>query len=171
MSITSFRGRAGRAAAPSRCRGSGRGPAKGGLPVCAGHWLGRPILIAHNAYDIGLMNGDTGLVLPGPEGLVFSMLAPGSGVDGLRLVPLSRLPGHTGALAMTVHKSQGSQFEQVAVVLSDADSPLQTRELVYTAITRSSGEVAWLGREDTLRLALARRAERASGLSPLLAVP
>jgi exodeoxyribonuclease V alpha subunit len=131
-----------------------------------GHWVGRPILITENAYDIGLMNGDVGIVLPLADGAaaVFPHETPGE----VRCVALSRLPPHEGALAMTVHKSQGSQFDHVALVLAGRDSPIQTRELVYTGVTRAKQRLSWLGELDELRIALARQVRRESGLPDLL---
>jgi exodeoxyribonuclease V alpha subunit len=131
-----------------------------------GHWIGRPILITDNAYDIGLMNGDVGIVLPLADGAaaVFPHETPGE----VRRVALSRLPPHEGALAMTVHKSQGSQFDHVALVLAGRDSPIQTRELVYTGVTRARQRLSWLGDLDELRIALARQVRRESGLPDLL---
>jgi exodeoxyribonuclease V alpha subunit len=131
-----------------------------------GHWVGRPILITENAYDIGLMNGDVGIVLPLADGAaaVFPHETPGE----VRCVALSRLPPHEGALAMTVHKSQGSQFDHVALVLAGRDSPIQTRELVYTGVTRARQRLSWLGDLDELRIALARQVRRESGLPDLL---
>jgi exodeoxyribonuclease V alpha subunit len=131
-----------------------------------GHWVGRPILITENAYDIGLMNGDVGIVLPLADGAaaVFPHETPGE----VRCVALSRLPPHEGALAMTVHKSQGSQFEHVALVLAGRDSPIQTRELIYTGVTRAKQRLSWLGDLDELRIALARQVRRESGLPDLL---
>jgi exodeoxyribonuclease V alpha subunit len=131
-----------------------------------GHWTGRPILITENAYDIGLMNGDVGIVLPLADGAaaVFPHETPGE----VRCVALSRLPPHEGALAMTVHKSQGSQFDHVALVLAGRDSPIQTRELVYTGVTRAKQRLSWLGELDELRIALARQVRRESGLPDLL---
>ncbi len=73
-----------------------------------------------------------------------------------------------GALAMTVHKSQGSQFGHVALVLTDGPSPLQSRELVYTAITRAQQQLTWVGTAPALHDALQRMVARASGLAPLL---
>lgn len=130
------------------------------------HWIGRPILVTENAYDLGLMNGDVGLVLPTPGGTaaVFPHERPGE----VRIVALSRLPPHQGALAMTVHKSQGSQFDRVALVLAGRRSPIQTRELVYTGVTRARQWMSWLGREDELRHALEHGVQRASGLGALL---
>lgn len=130
------------------------------------HWIGRPILVTENAYDVALMNGDVGLVLPTPRGL--AAVFPAEGEHEVRAVALSRLPAHEGALAMTVHKSQGSQFERVALVLAGRPSPIETRELIYTGITRAKNQLAWLGDEAELREALQRRVERASGLGAML---
>ena len=130
-------------------------------------WIGRPVLITENAYDLQLMNGDVGLIVPTLVGdrAVF----PGDQRGEVRTVALTRLPPHQGALVMTVHKSQGSQFDRVAVVLAGRTSTVQTRELIYTAITRAKKRVDWLGDEGELREALATPVARASGLEPLLA--
>jgi exodeoxyribonuclease V alpha subunit len=130
------------------------------------YWIGKPILITQNAYDVGLMNGDVGIILPRGEGsaAVFPGEAPGT----VRSVATARLPPHEGALAMTVHKSQGSQFERVALVLAGRSSPIQTRELVYTGVTRAKNQLAWLGDASELKDALDRRVTRESGLVPLL---
>lgn len=132
------------------------------------YWLGQPLLVTENAYDLDLMNGDVGLVLPGAHGLSAFFLRRQGPVTVTQEVPLARLPANTGALAMTVHKSQGSQFAHVALVLADRDSPIQTRELVYTGLTRASTRLDWLGSEAQLVSALARRVTRASGLEALL---
>jgi len=131
-----------------------------------GHWVGRPILVTENAYDVGLMNGDVGIVLPLADGAaaVFPHETPGE----VRRVALSRLPPHEGALVMTVHKSQGSQFDHVALVLAGRDSPIQTRELVYTGVTRAKQRLSWLGDIDELRRSLDREVRRESGLPELL---
>ncbi|MFN5009934.1 MAG: exodeoxyribonuclease V subunit alpha [Gammaproteobacteria bacterium] len=131
-----------------------------------GHWVGRPILITENAYDVGLMNGDVGIVLPLADGAaaVFPHETPGE----VRRVALSRLPPHEGALVMTVHKSQGSQFDHVALVLAGRDSPIQTRELVYTGVTRAKQRLSWLGDVEELRKALEREVRRESGLPELI---
>jgi len=139
-----------------------------GVDARGAHWLGRPILITENAYDVGLMNGDVGLVLPTQRGLEVAF--PSDRAGQVRTVPLARLPSHEGALAMTVHKSQGSQFDRVALVLAGRASPIQTRELVYTAITRAKQQLLWLGDEGELRAALVRRAERLTLLAERLAL-
>ncbi len=138
------------------------------LPRRHGFWLGQPVLVTENAYEVALMNGDIGLVLPTAAGLqaIFLRTQPDGGQT--QAVPLVRLPQTSGALAMTVHKSQGSQFARVALVLADRDSPIQTRELVYTGITRASERLDWLGTPERMAQALARRVSRASGLGELL---
>jgi exodeoxyribonuclease V alpha subunit len=129
-------------------------------------WVGRPILVTQNAYDVRLMNGDVGIVLPTEQGL--AAVFPGDDKTSVRAVATARLPPHEGALAMTVHKSQGSQFDRVALVLAGRLSPIQTRELVYTGVTRAKNQLAWLGAADELRDALTRAVTRESGLSALL---
>ena len=139
------------------------------LPAQGRHWLGEPVLVTRNDYDVELRNGDIGLVLPNADGrlgVVFPVEVEGK--RGVRYVPIERLPPHMGALAMTVHKSQGSQFQHVALVLAGRVSPIQTRELVYTGITRAKAKLDWLGAKDELEQALARPVRRASGLQELL---
>jgi exodeoxyribonuclease V alpha subunit len=148
---------------------SGLGPeAPVRLPARGEQWLGRPVLVTQNAYEVGLMNGDIGLILPTERGLEAVFPVSEQGRPAARGVALARLPEHVGAFAMTVHKSQGSQFSRVAVVLAGRDSPIQTRELVYTAITRTRERLDWLGGAEELQRALRRRVARASGLGDLL---
>ncbi len=130
------------------------------------HWIGRPVLVTENAYDVRLLNGDVGLVLPTATGV--AVVFPGERAGEVREVAPSRLPPHEGALAMTVHKAQGSQFDRVALVLAGRDSPIQTRELVYTGVTRAKDQLAWLGRREELARALGQTVVRASGLAELL---
>jgi exodeoxyribonuclease V alpha subunit len=140
------------------------------LPARGDHFLGRPLMVTENAYDVGLMNGDVGLILPDRQGHLEAVFlrSSSSSSDPLMRVPLSRLPPHEGALAMTVHKSQGSQFDRVAIVLAGRESPIQRRELIYTAITRAKRRVDWLGDELELETALARTVVRTSGLTELI---
>jgi exodeoxyribonuclease V alpha subunit len=143
--------------------------AKEQLPTRGGLWLGQPVLVTVNAYDVDLRNGDIGLVLPTREhelAVVFPVSRAGS--RDVRAVPIPRLPAHMGALAMTVHKSQGSQFDHVAVVLAGRKSPIQTRELVYTAVTRAKARVSWVGGQDELLDALSTPVGRVSGLGERL---
>ncbi|HET7477469.1 MAG TPA: exodeoxyribonuclease V subunit alpha [Dermatophilaceae bacterium] len=128
-------------------------------------YAGKPLLVTANDYGQGLYNGDTGVVTrasPGAE--LIAVIADGEHPDG-RAYPLARLADVETAHAMTVHRSQGSQFDAVTVVLPEADSPLLTRELLYTALTRAKTTVRIVGSEDVVRAAVQRRARRASGLA------
>jgi exodeoxyribonuclease V alpha subunit len=132
----------------------------------AGPWYpGRPVLVTENDYDAGLFNGDTGVVLARPEGLrvAFARGGPPS------LHPPSRLGEVATVHAMTVHRGQGSQFQRVSVVLPPAESPLLTRELLYTAVTRAREFVRVIGTADAVRTAVERPVGRASGLRHRLA--
>ncbi|MFC4950557.1 exodeoxyribonuclease V subunit alpha [Pseudonocardia sp. GCM10023141] len=126
-----------------------------------GPWYpGRPVLITANDYDIGLFNGDTGVVVSRPEGprVAFARGGPPT------LYPPSRLTEVATVHAMTVHRGQGSQFRRVTVVLPPAESPLLTRELLYTAVTRAREFVRIVGTEEAVRAAVSRPVARASGL-------
>lgn len=124
---------------------------------------GRPVMITRNDYTLDLYNGDIGVAVETAEGLraVFER-------GDIRTFPLSHLPEHQTVHAMTIHKSQGSQFDQVVVVLPDEESRLLTRELLYTAVTRARRRVWVVSSEDVVRQAVARSVQRASGLSGLL---
>src|SRR5690606_17725808 len=93
---------------------------------------GRPILVTANDYALGLVNGDLGVILPWGEAAEPRACFPGEG--GPRWLHPARLPAHETAWALTVHKAQGSEFDRVEVVLPDADSPVLSRELIYTAV-------------------------------------
>lgn len=147
-----------------------------GLLAAEHEWfLGRPVLVTRNDYGLGLMNGDVGITLARPRAAadgrtewalrVAFPAADGSG--GIRWVLPSRLQAVETVFAMTVHKSQGSEFTHAALLLPDTLNPILTRELVYTGITRAK---AWLtlataGPERVLDEAVARRVLRASGLT------
>ena len=126
---------------------------------------GRPVLVTANDYDIGLFNGDTGVVVMRPEGLRVAFARGGEPT----LHPPSRLSEVATVHAMTVHRGQGSQFRRVTVVLPPAESPLLTRELLYTAVTRARELVRVVGTEDAVRAAVQRPVSRASGLRQRLA--
>jgi len=131
-------------------------------------YAGRPVLILRNDPQLKLFNGDVGLLLPdreaGGEVRAFFLEADG----GLRRLLPARLPEHETAFAMTVHKSQGSEFERLLLLLPDRDTPVATRELVYTGITRARSSVEVWAVEAVLRAAIARRTIRASGLREAL---
>jgi exodeoxyribonuclease V alpha subunit len=127
-----------------------------------GEWyVGRPLLMTVNDYALGLFNGDTGVVVRQPDGSARAVFARG---DELVDFAPSRLADVQTVHAMTVHRSQGSQFERVTVVLPPADSPLATREMLYTALTRAEQHVRLVGSETELRACIERPAARASGL-------
>ncbi len=129
-----------------------------------GHYAGRPVMIARNDYNVGLFNGDVGLILPDPEG-AGRLRAFFRGAGGeLRRIPLNRLPPHETAYAVTVHKSQGSEYGHCVVVLPDQDAPVLTRELIYTAVTRARSQVAIWGAAPVFAAAVTRRVRRVSGL-------
>ena len=130
-----------------------------------GRWyVGRPLLVTANDYAVRLFNGDTGVVVD----------ADGAGRAAFRrdgqveLVPVNRLSEVQTVHAMSVHRSQGSQFERVTLVLPPPDSPLLTRELLYTAVTRAKSHVRVVGSTEALVAAVRRPIARASGLRRLL---
>lgn len=122
---------------------------------------GRPVLITRNDHNLKLYNGDIGILLPDDSGELQICFQTAAGV---RRVSPARLPPHETAFAMTVHKSQGSEFERVLLVLPERESALLTRELIYTGLTRSRREFILSDRHGLLVPAVARRTRRASGL-------
>ncbi len=138
-----------------------------GLITTDADWYaGRPVMITHNDYALKLFNGDVGVALPDENG---SLRVFFHGADG-KLVPFLplRLPEHETVYAMTVHKSQGSEFENVLFILPERDSPILTRELLYTGLTRARQSVQLWLREETFKTAIERRIERTSGLREAL---
>ena len=131
------------------------------LDPAAPWYAGRPLLVTENDYALRLNNGDTGVVVAGADGRL-------SAVFERRGEPVAYSPARLGAVdtvyAMTVHKSQGSQFRTAAVLLPGPASPVLTRELLYTAVTRARERLVLAGTEETVRAAVARPAARASGL-------
>ena len=129
---------------------------------------GQPIMVTQNDYNLALFNGDSGIILPDPtaggELRAFFQNAGG----GLRRFLPSRLPQHETAFAITVHKSQGSEFGNVLLVFPEKDAPILTRELLYTGLTRARGGVEIWASEAILRTAIARRVARTSGLRDAL---
>ena len=125
---------------------------------------GRPILVTRNDYTLQLYNGDLGVALPDPDQqqpiLVFF-----EGADGtLRSFSPARIPSHETAFVMTVHKSQGSEFDNVLIVLPPDDIRLLTRELIYTGITRARRRIEIWGDCAVIQKAVERKVERSSGL-------
>ncbi|TCV92611.1 exodeoxyribonuclease V subunit alpha [Biostraticola tofi] len=130
-------------------------------------YAGRPVMITRNAPSLGLYNGDIGITLDNGNGelRVYFPLPDGS----IRTVSQSRLPAHETAFAMTVHKSQGSEFMHTALVLPSQVLPVLSRELVYTAITRARRQLSLYGNDDVLTYAIATATQRRSGLIARLA--
>ncbi len=131
---------------------------------------GRPILVTRNDPRTRLSNGDTGVVLRDADGRAqvwFPELEDAEG--GPRLVPPARLPPHESFFALTVHRAQGSEYDEVAVVPGPADSRVATRELLYTAVTRARRRMVVYGAAESVAAAVERPTERSSGLRDALA--
>jgi len=127
-------------------------------------YVGRPVLVTRNDYQIELFNGDVGIIVNDPERVAGKLaLFLGAAARVRRLSP-SRLPPHETVFAMSVHKSQGAEFDEVAVLLPERSSPVVTRELLYTAVTRARNTVAVYASREMVVHAIAHRIERGSGL-------
>ncbi len=147
------------AAALNRALGSGALGSAGMRPAA-----GTPIMVLRNDALLRVFNGDIGLVLADPADGQLKACFPGATENAPRWIALSRLPAWEPAWAMTVHKAQGSEFGEVLLVLPAADSPVATRELVYTGVTRAKRRVTLRGGAAVLGAATERRAARMSGL-------
>ncbi|MCP9491021.1 MAG: exodeoxyribonuclease V subunit alpha [Solirubrobacteraceae bacterium MAG38_C4-C5] len=127
-----------------------------------GEWYaGRPLLVTENDYALRLYNGDTGVVVAGADGRPTAAFERRGEIVEIRP---SRLSAVDTVYAMTVHKSQGSQFDTAAVLLPPPDSRILTRELLYTAVTRARERLVLVGTQDAVRAAVERPIARASGL-------
>lgn len=125
------------------------------------HVVGRPLLVTANDRGLGLFNGDTGVMSLREDGRPAAAFGE---PDSPVVHPASSLAEVETAYAMTIHKSQGSQARSVTVLLPEPDSRLLTRELLYTAITRAQESVTLVGTEESVRAAVGRRTQRATGL-------
>lgn len=133
------------------------------LPTPRAEWYpGRGVLVTRNADELGLRNGDTGVAVESDAGLRVAFPRPG---DTARLLPPWVLDEVETLHAMTVHKAQGSQFDDVTFVLPPVSSPLLTRELVYTALTRAKESITVIGSAAAFEKAIATPAARTSGLA------
>ena len=135
-----------------------------------GFYVGRPIIVTRNDRQTGLSNGDTGVVVADPDGpprVWFPDLKDGDGP--FRLSP-SRLPEHESFFALTVHRAQGSEYDEVAFIPGDPESRVCTRELFYTAVTRARHKVTVLAAAEAVRATVQRTTSRSSGLAERLAV-
>jgi exodeoxyribonuclease V alpha subunit len=136
-------------------------------PNRAGRYPGLPLLVRSNDPDNHLSNGDTGVVLQEEGGLVAVFGQPAA----MLRVPLGRLDDVVPLRALTVHRSQGGQFDRVAVLLPSPASSLATRETIYTAVTRAKEAVTVVGSEAAVRRSVERPAARATGLGRRLTAP
>lgn len=132
----------------------------------AGGWYaGRPVVVTENDYSLGLFNGDIGVVLSSDDGRLEVAFQRASTL--VRVSP-SRLSSVQTAFAMTAHRAQGSEFDEVVFILPAAGARVLTRELFYTAVTRARQQVTVVGTEQAVRGALGRPGARASGLTERL---
>jgi exodeoxyribonuclease V alpha subunit len=131
-------------------------------------YAGRPVLVTANDYRLGLFNGDIGLTAAADAGEERLVVCFADAADDMRRIPIHRLPALETVFAMTVHKSQGSEFDQVHLILPDTDVPVLTRELIYTAVTRARSRITIWGQERILAAGISRRIVRRSGLRDAL---
>jgi exodeoxyribonuclease V alpha subunit len=150
-----------------------------------GSYAGKPLMVTANHYLLKLYNGDTGVVGQPPSAAAVpatALVATTNGgqsslvhfpeeTGGLRAIARERLPEHETAYALTIHKSQGSEFDEVLLLLPEATNPVLTRALLYTGLTRAKKVVRLLASEASLRAAIGSPAPRRSGLSDALARP
>ncbi|MCF8155065.1 MAG: ATP-binding domain-containing protein, partial [Rhodoferax sp.] len=128
-----------------------------------GWYAGRPVMVTRNDYNLSLMNGDVGLCLLHANGL---RVAFANGQGGIHWVLPSRLDGVESVFAMTVHKSQGSEFDHVCLVLPNTSVAVLTRELLYTGITRSKTRLTFVVPElSVLWRAVESKVLRSGGLA------
>jgi exodeoxyribonuclease V alpha subunit len=123
---------------------------------------GRPVVVLRNDDLLGVFNGDIGIALPAAGGRLMVHFAARDG--GFRTVAPVRIPAHKTAFATTVHKSQGSEFDDVLVLLPAQRSRVATRELLYTALTRARRRVTLCAGSDVLVQAIESPTRRRSGL-------
>lgn len=148
---------------------------KGLISASSGWYAGRPVMVTRNNQALRLSNGDIGVVLPYPiesaDATALRVAFPDGEGTGVRWFAPNRLDEIDTVYALTVHKSQGSEFRHVALVLPDAPNPVLTRELVYTGITRASECFTLVnpGGQELLRQAVSQRVHRSGGLGDLLA--
>jgi exodeoxyribonuclease V alpha subunit len=144
-----------------------------GLLHRRGAWYrGRPVMVSRNDYQLKLFNGDIGLAWDEPERALagpapFSVTFLLEGGETRRVLP-SRLPEHETVYAMTVHKAQGSEFDQVLLILPNQDMAVLTREMLYTAITRARKRVEIWARREIVEACIEKRVARHSGLREAL---
>lgn len=130
------------------------------------HYPGRPIMVQQNDYAQGLYNGDVGLLWPDDHGELRAWFEDGEG--GVRSVMPARLPSHESCYAMTVHKTQGSEFLDICIVLPEQPAPILTRQLLYTGVTRARESLSLYGSKAVIRSMVQAPIKRRSGLRDAL---
>ena len=133
------------------------------IPNAVTDYNGRPFVLTANDHELEVYNGDIGVIaIDETSGMSRAYLE--SGDSDVRRIALSRLPARQTAYALSVHKSQGSEYDEVMVYLPRSDSPLLCRELLYTAVSRARTKVTIVGSSDQISIAINQRSARASGL-------
>jgi len=141
--------------------------ARAGMLDPAGEWYHcRPVIVSGNHYHLGLFNGDIGVCMADGQG--GEMVYFPAAVGGYKAVSPFQMPPCATAFALTVHKSQGSEYRRVALVLPEEHTPLVTRELLYTAVTRSRERFSLWGPPEVWEKGLALQCVRQTGLGRLL---
>lgn len=138
---------------------------KSGIHPSRPFYPGKALMVTNNDYALQLFNGDIGLVLADDRSKEPHSVCFREAKGAFRRLSPYTLPEHETAFAMTVHKSQGSEYERVFLFLPEADNPILNRELIYTGITRARRELTVCGRKDILIRAVSRKMERYSGLT------
>ena len=135
-----------------------------------GWYSGRPVMVTRNDYNLDLRNGDVGvcLELNGTLRVAFPSNAVEDKGNSIRWIPAYRLDSVETVFAMTVHKSQGSEFNHICLVLPDERNAVMTRELIYTGLTRAKKQVTWIVPDEIeLYRAVESRLSRSGGLDAL----
>jgi exodeoxyribonuclease V alpha subunit len=135
-----------------------------GVPAGDGWYPGRPVMVLENDYNLGLFNGDTGIALPVGDTLRVFFQVP----EGFTSFTPARLPRFDTCYALTVHKSQGSEFDHTVLILPEETCPVLGRELLYTALTRAKNRFSLFGAAEQVANAIQLPARRDSGLAKML---
>ncbi len=139
---------------------------QGSIAINARWYKGQPVMIRTNHYGLQLFNGDTGIIWPDQDNMLLAWFFRGDGT--VFPVAPSRLPSHETAYAVTIHKSQGSEFDEVLLLLPPEEHQIVTKELIYTGITRAKEKLTLLGESPTLQDSIQKKTARHSGLTGTL---
>jgi exodeoxyribonuclease V alpha subunit len=130
---------------------------------------GRPIMITQNNYQTGLFNGDIGIMLKDQQGELKTWFQTLKGQ--WQSFPVSRLPSHETAWAMTIHKSQGSEFKHILMILPDVDAPIINRELIYTGLTRAKSSLKLIANSGVLNNGLKQKQRQSTAIQSIIHTP